>query len=59
MIQSGKFDSSNMDIKRLANSITIFVVKRQRLGKQTLKNHKVIEPIFNLSFNYLKRGIVV
>ena len=25
---------------------TIFVVKRQRLGKQTLKNHKVIEPIF-------------
>ena len=28
MIQSGKFDSSNMDIKRLANSITIFVVKR-------------------------------
>ena len=38
---------------------TIFVVKRQRLGKQTLKNHKVIEPIFNLSFNYLKRGVVV
>ena len=28
MIQSGKFDSSNMDIKKLANSITIFVVKR-------------------------------
>ena len=28
MIQSGKFDSSNMDIKKLANSITIFIVKR-------------------------------
>ena len=28
MIQSGKFDSSNMDIKNLANSITIFTIKR-------------------------------
>ena len=28
MIQSGKFDSSNMDIKKLANSIIIFIVKR-------------------------------
>tara|TARA_Y100000816_G_scaffold86980_1_gene59900 strand:- start:1383 stop:3494 length:2112 start_codon:yes stop_codon:yes gene_type:complete len=28
MIQSGKFDSSAMDIKKLANSILIFVIKR-------------------------------
>jgi DNA segregation ATPase FtsK/SpoIIIE, S-DNA-T family len=28
MIQSGKFDSSNMDIKKLANSVLIFTVKR-------------------------------
>ena len=28
MIQSGKFDSSNMDIKKIANSVTIFIVKR-------------------------------
>ena len=28
MIQSGKFDSSNMDIKKLANSILIFTIKR-------------------------------
>ncbi len=28
MIQSGKFDSSNMDIKKLANSIIIFIIKR-------------------------------
>ena len=28
MIQSGKFDSSNMDIKKLANSVIIFCVKR-------------------------------
>ena len=28
MIQSGKFDSSNMDIKKLANSILIFIIKR-------------------------------
>ena len=36
---------------------TIFVVKRQCLGKQTI-NHKVIETIFILSFNSLKRGIM-
>jgi len=28
MIQSSKFDSSNMDIKKLANSILIFTIKR-------------------------------
>ena len=28
MIQSGKFDSSNLDIKKIANSVTIFIVKR-------------------------------
>ena len=28
MIQSGKFDSSNMDIKKLANSILFFTIKR-------------------------------
>ena len=28
MIQSGKFDSSNMDIKKLANSVLIFVIRR-------------------------------
>ena len=28
MIQSGKFDSSKMDIKKLANSITIFIFNR-------------------------------
>ena len=28
MIQSGKFDSSNMDIKKLGNSILIFAIKR-------------------------------
>ena len=28
MIQSGKFDSSNMDIKKLANSVLIFIIKR-------------------------------
>ena len=28
MIQSGKFDSSNMDIKKLGNSILIFIIKR-------------------------------
>ena len=28
MIQSGKFDSSNMDIKKLANSLLIFTIKR-------------------------------
>ena len=28
MIQSGKFDSSNMDIKNLVNSIIIFTIKR-------------------------------
>ena len=28
MIQSGKFDSSNMDIKKLANSVLIFTIKR-------------------------------
>ena len=28
MIQSGKFDSSNMDIKKLANSVLIFVINR-------------------------------
>jgi DNA segregation ATPase FtsK/SpoIIIE, S-DNA-T family len=28
MIQSGKFDSSNMDIKKLGNSILIFTIKR-------------------------------
>ena len=28
MIQSGKFDSSIMDIKKLANSILIFIIKR-------------------------------
>ena len=28
MIQSGKFDSSNMDIKKLGNSVLIFIIKR-------------------------------
>ena len=28
MIQSGKFDSSNMYIKKLANSVLIFTIKR-------------------------------
>ena len=28
MIQSGKLDSSNMDIKKLGNSILIFSIKR-------------------------------
>ena len=28
MIQSDKFDSSNMDIKKLANSTLIFIIKR-------------------------------
>ena len=28
MIQSGKFDSSYMDIKKLANSVLIFTIKR-------------------------------
>ena len=28
MIQSGKFDSSIMDIKKLANSVSIFIIKR-------------------------------
>ena len=28
MIQSGKFDSSNMEIKKLANSVLIFTIKR-------------------------------
>ena len=28
MIQSGIFDSSNMDIKKLANTVLIFIVKR-------------------------------
>ena len=28
MIQSGKFDSSNMDIKKLANTVLIFTIKR-------------------------------
>ena len=28
MIQSGKFDSSNMDIKKLANSVLIFLINR-------------------------------
>ena len=28
MIQSGKFDSSNMNIKKLTNSLIIFIVKR-------------------------------
>ena len=28
MIQSGKFDSSKMDIKKLTNSILIFTIKR-------------------------------
>ena len=28
MIQSVKFDSSNMDIKKLANSVTTFIIKR-------------------------------
>ena len=28
MIQSGKFDSSNMNIKKLANSVLIFTLKR-------------------------------
>ena len=28
MIQSGKFDSSNMDIKKLANSALIFTINR-------------------------------
>ncbi len=28
MIQSGKFDSSNMDIKKLANTVLIFIIKR-------------------------------
>ena len=28
MIQSGKFDSSNMDIKKLGNSVLIFTIKR-------------------------------
>ena len=28
MIQSGKFDSSNMNIKKLANSVLIFITNR-------------------------------
>ena len=28
MIQSGKFDSSDMDIKKLGNSVLIFIIKR-------------------------------
>ena len=28
MIQSGKFDSSNMNIKKLANTVLIFCIKR-------------------------------
>ena len=28
MIQSGKFDSSNMDIKKIANSLLIFITNR-------------------------------
>ena len=28
MIQSGIFDSSNMDIKKIANTVLIFIVKR-------------------------------
>ena len=28
MIQSDKFDSSNMDIKKLADSILIFIIRR-------------------------------
>ena len=28
MIQSVKFDSSNMDIKKLANTVTTFIIKR-------------------------------
>ena len=28
MIQSDKFDSSNMDIKKITNSILLFIVKR-------------------------------
>ena len=28
MIQSDKFDSSNMDIKKLSNSALLFVIKR-------------------------------
>ena len=28
MIQSVKFDSSNMDIKKLANSVITFIIKR-------------------------------
>ena len=28
MIQSDKFDSSNMDIKKLGNSVLIFIIKR-------------------------------
>ena len=28
MIQSGKFDSLNMDIKKLANSVLIFTIKK-------------------------------
>ena len=28
MIQSGKFDSSKMDIKKLANTVLIFTIKR-------------------------------
>jgi len=28
MIQSGKFDSFNMDIKKITNSASIFVIKR-------------------------------
>ncbi len=28
MIQSGKFDLSKMEIKKIANSVSIFVIKR-------------------------------
>ena len=28
MIQSGKFDSSIMDIKKIANTLLIFIIKR-------------------------------
>ena len=28
MIQSGKFDSSNMDIKKLGNSVLFFAIKK-------------------------------
>ena len=57
MIQSGKFDSSNMDIKKLANSIIIFIIKRL-IENIDMNKEMMISLSFDL-INKINKSVII